>query len=79
MEFSFHTISYSTSKNKTIRIHTLKVVTTETYGVAVLDELIDALVETPTVFKASNTSDFVIIPFQNHVIGSDGMTGLLTG
>ena len=56
----------------------MKVVTIEKDIVSVLDELIEALTETPPEFKATNTTEFKIIPIQNHAIGRDEMIKLLT-
>ena len=43
-----------------------------------LDGLIEASIVTPKDFQVSRASDFKLAPFQNHVIGRDGLTELLT-
>ena len=53
-------------------------VTTEEDAEAVLNGLIECLTRTPTAFKYSTTVDFKLIPFQNHAIGRDGITELIT-
>ena len=74
LELSPHSITHRAGDNQTVRTNALKVVSTEEDAGTVLNGLIEALTNTPQEYTHSTTVDFKLIPFQNNVIGRDGLT-----
>ena len=50
LDLSSHTISHTTTKGETLKTHALKVVTTADNRDVILEELIDALTDTPAQY-----------------------------
>jgi len=77
MELTPHTIFHKNGKDEIMRTNTLKAVTIATDRQEVLDGLITALTKTPREFQSLSTVDLNLIPFQDNVIGRDGITELI--
>ena len=77
LERSPHTISHTTAKGETIKTHALKVVTTAENSDVILEELIDALMNTPAQYANSMMDEFKLVPFGNTSINKYGITELI--
>jgi len=73
-----HTISHRFSDQRSIKTSALKVVITSKDSEAALNRLIRALKVNPSEFKNLTMRDFKLIPFQDNVIGREGLTELTT-
>jgi len=72
------TISHCSSEQHYIKTSALRLVSAFKDIALVLDVLILALTVTPPNFRMSTTWYFKIIPFQDNVIGREGLTQLIT-